>query len=200
MTDGLILASASPTRARLLAMAKLDLVVVALAAVDEGAIKRRFQAAGRTAVDCALALAEAKARDVAERRDRAFVIGADQLLACNGTWFDKPSDLAEARAQLRALRGHAHELVTAVCVVQNRTRLWHTVSRPQLFMREFSDAFLDDYIVAEGAAVLGSVGAYRLEGRGVQLFTRVQGDYFTILGLPLLELLGFLRDRGRVPS
>ena len=200
MTDGLILASASPTRARLLAMAGLDLLVVAPAAVDEGAIKRRFQAAGRTAVDCALALAEAKARDVAERRDRAFVIGADQLLACNGTWFDKPSDLAEARAQLRALRGHAHELVTAVCVVQNRTRLRHTVSRPQLFMREFSDAFLDDYIVAEGAAVLGSVGAYRLEGRGVQLFTRVQGDYFTILGLPLLELLGFLRDRGRVPS
>ena len=74
------------------------------------------------------------------------------------------------------------------------------MSRPRLFMREFSDAFLDDYIVAEGAAVLGSVGAYRLEGRGVQLFTRVEGDYFTILGLPLLELLGFLRDRGRVPS
>ena len=182
----------------MLAMAGLD-VHIAPSAMDEAKIKRSFWVEGRPAADCALALAEAKARSVAGR-DGAFVIGADQLLLCEGRWFDKPADRAAARAQLRALRGRAHELVTAVCVVKNGTRVWHTVSRPQLFMRQFSDAFLDDYLEAEAVAALGSVGAYRLEGRGVQLFSRVEGDYFAILGLPLLELLGFLRHQGQIPT
>jgi septum formation protein len=199
MTEGLILASASPARARLLAMAGLDVEIVP-AVVDEAGIKERFQAEGRNAAECALALAETKALETAGRQDGGFVIGADQLLVCEGLWFDKPCDLAAARAQLRALRGRAHELVTAVCVVKNRTRVWHTVSCPRLFMRQFSDVFLDNYLEAEGTAVLGSVGAYRLEGRGVQLFSQIEGDYFAILGLPLMELLGFLRDRGEVPS
>jgi septum formation protein len=132
--------------------------------------------------------------------DQALVIGADQLLICEGRWFDKPSGLASARAQLQALRGRSHELITALCIVQNRARIWHTVNRPRLFMREFSDAFLDDYLAAEGTAICGSVGAYRLEGKGVQLFEHIEGDYFAILGLPLLELLGFLRNRGEIPS
>ena len=199
MTEELILASASPTRASLLATAGVE-VRVEPAAVDEGAVKQTYRAKGHAAVECALALAEAKARRVAGRHDRAFVIGADQILVCDGLWFDKPSDLGAARAQLKALRGRTHELATAVCVVQNRTRIWHTVKQPHLLMREFSDLFLDNYLAMEEAAVLGTVGAYRLEGRGLQLFERVEGDYFAILGLPLLELLGFLRERGQLAS
>jgi septum formation protein len=199
MTDELILASASPTRARLLATAGL-VVSVEPAAVDEEAVKQTLRAEGHAAVDCALALAELKARGIAKSHSRALVIGADQILVCDGLWFDKPSNLDGAYAQLKALRGRTHRLVTAVCVVQNATRIWHIVSQPQLTMREFSDRFLDDYLAVEGAAVLDSAGAYRLEGRGVQLFERVEGDYFAILGLPLVELLGFLRNRGDIPS
>jgi septum formation protein len=199
LTEELILASASPTRASLLATAGVE-VRVEPAAVDEEAVKQTYRAKGHAAVECALALAEAKARRVAGRHDRAFVIGADQILVCDGLWFDKPSDLGAARAQLKALRGRTHELATAVCVVQNRTRIWHTVKQPHLLMREFSDLFLDNYLAMEEAAVLGTVGAYRLEGRGLQLFERVEGDYFAILGLPLLELLGFLRERGQLAS
>jgi len=199
LTDQLILASASPTRAALLATAGVE-VRVEPAAVDEEAVKQTYRAKGHAAVECALALAEAKACRVAGRHDRAFVIGADQILVCDGLWFDKPSDLGAARAQLKALRGRAHQLATAVCVVQNGTRIWHTVKQPHLLMREFSDIFLDDYLTVEGTAVLGTVGAYRLEGRGVQLFERVEGDHFAILGLPLLELLEFLRECGQLPS
>jgi septum formation protein len=199
LTDQLILASASPTRAALLATAGVE-VRVEPAAVDEEAVKQTYRAKGHAAVECALALAEAKARRVAGRHDRAFVIGADQILVCDGLWFDKPSDLGAARAQLKALRGRTHELATAVCVVQNRTRIWHTVKQPHLTMREFSDLFLEDYLAVEEAAVLGTVGAYRLEGRGVQLFERIEGDYFAILGLPLLELLGFLRECDQLAS
>ena len=199
MIEDLILASASLTRARLITTAGL-VVRVEPAAADEEAVKQTFRAESRAAVDCALALAEAKARRVAERYDRAFVIGADQILVCDGRWFDKPSDLRAARAQLRALRGRTHELATAICVVKDGARMWHTESQSRLTMREFSDTFLDDYLAAEGTAVLGSVGAYRLEGRGIQLFERVEGDHFAILGLPLLELLGFLREFGQLPS
>ena len=199
MTDELILASASPTRARLLATAGL-VVSVEPAAVDEEAVKQTLRAEGHAAVDCALALAELKARGIASLYDQALVIGADQLLICDDRWFDKPSGLASARAQLQALRGRSHELITAICIVHNRARIWHTVNRPRLFMREFSDAFLDDYLAAEGTAICRSVGAYRLEGKGVQLFEHIEGDYFAILGLPLLELLAFLRNRGEIPS
>jgi septum formation protein len=193
----LLLASASAARARLLAAAGL-VFRTEPALVDEASLKQACRAAGRSPVECALALAEAKARQAASRHRLALVIGADQLLVCDGAWFDKPPTLKDARAQLRALRARAHELVTAVCVVRGAARLWQAVSRPSLTMRAYSDAFLDDYLAAEGAQVLGSVGAYRLEGRGLQLFERVEGDYFAILGLPLVELLGFLRDYGAI--
>ena len=198
MREELVLASASPTRARLLAAAGLGFAVEA-AGIDEAAVKRRLAAARASAGDCALALAAEKARAVSHRRPAAFVIGADQLLACGEEWFDKPADLAAARAQLKRLSGKTHELATAVCVTRGDEQLWSHLSRPRLTMRILDDAFLDGYLAAEGEAVLGSVGAYRLEGRGVQLFARIEGDHFAILGLPLLELLGFLRERGMLP-
>ena len=199
MTEGLVLASASAVRARLLAAAGVDFRIEP-AELDETFLKQACRAEGRHAAACALALAEAKARQVAARCGRAVIIGADQLLVCGEAWFDKPADLGEARTQLQALRGRTHELVTAVCAVRGKSRLWHAVSSPRLTMRHFTDAFLDDYIPAEGADVIGSVGAYRLEGRGVQLFEHIEGDYFAILGLPLLELLGFLRMKGLILS
>ncbi len=199
MGERLILASASPARARLLAAAGIDFRAEP-ADVDEAAVKRRCRAAGSSAADCALALAEAKARLIAQRDDRALVIGADQILVCGDAWFDKPVDVAEARSHLRALAGRTHELATAACVVLGGACLWRAVSAPKLRMRRFGDLFLDAYLAAEGPAALGSVGGYRLEGRGVQLFDHIEGDHFSILGLPLLELIGFLRERGVIAS
>jgi septum formation protein len=199
MTENLVLASASTARAGLLAAAGIDFRIEP-AELDEGFLKQACRAQGRGAAECALALAEAKARQVAGRCGRAVVIGADQLLVCGEVWFDKPADLGQARTQLQALRGRTHELVAAVCAVQDGSRIWHAVRRPQLTMRQFTNAFLDDYILAEEADILGSVGAYRLEGRGIQLFEHIEGDYFAILGLPLLELLGFLRTKGMIIS
>jgi septum formation protein len=195
----LILASASLTRGTLLADSGIEFRVEP-AQVDEGAIKFRFKAAGGSPADCALALAGAKAQQIAANHHQALVIGADQILVCGGEWLDKPVGLADARAQLLALRGCTHELLTAACVVRQQAVMWQTVTSVRLTMRNFSDAFLDAYLGAEGSAVLGSVGSYRLEGRGIQLFARIEGDYFAILGLPLLELLGFLRDCGALPS
>jgi len=191
----LVLASASAARAQLLHQAGLSFRVDP-AAIDEGALKRRAREHGNSAAACALALAAAKAEAGSRRNPGALVIGADQMLVAGDDWYDKPPDLAAARQQLQSLRGRTHELVTAVGVAQDGAMLWHAVDRPRLTMREFSDAFLDVYIAAEGETLLGSVGAYRLEGRGVQLFSGISGDYFAVLGLPLLELLGFLRRFG----
>jgi septum formation protein len=193
--ETLILASASTARAALLRAAG-SAFRVEPSAVDEAAIKRAHRAAGHDAHACALALAEAKAATVAAQYPDALVIGADQILVAGDDWFDKPADLDQAAEQLFRLRGRDHVLVTAACVLQGETRLWSAVSMPTLTMRCFGEEFITGYIAAEGEAVLSSVGAYRIEGRGVQLFTRVEGDYFAILGLPLLELLEFLRERG----
>lgn len=199
MSDSLILASASPARARMLAAAGLDFRAEP-AAVDEAALKRTCQAEGAAAADCALTLAEAKARRIAQRHPSALVVGADQILVCDGVWFDKPADLAEARAQLQTLRGRSHELVTAACAVAAGERVWQGLDRPRLLMRAFSEGYLDAYLAAEGEAILASVGAYRIEGRGIQLFDRIEGDHFAVLGLPLLPLLAFLRGRGVIPA
>ena len=192
----LILASASPVRVHLLRSAGIEFAVEP-AAVDEAAIKRRFRAIGRSPADCALALAEEKARTVSQRHKRALVIGADQILVSGRTWFDKPEDLPSVRRQLESLRGCVHVLETAVCAVRDGAYLWSAASAPRLRMHGFADSFLDDYLADEGEALLGSLGGYRLEGRGVQLFEQVEGDYFSVLGLPLVELLGFLRRGGR---
>ncbi len=193
----LVLASASKARGELLRRAGIAFVV-APATVDEDEIKAAFRAERRTAADCAVALAEAKASRVCRRHPGSLIIGADQMLVCESAWLDKPADLAAARAQLGALRGKRHELVSAICVVRDGERLWHFVDRSTLTMRNFSDVFLDDYLAAAGADILDSVGAYRLEAIGVQLFAEIEGGYFAILGLPLLPLLDFLRGHGIV--
>jgi septum formation protein len=198
MTD-LILASGSAIRAEILRRAGVAFTVET-AAVDEAEIKASFRAERRPAVECAIALAEAKAGRVSRRRTGALVIGADQMLVCDGIWHDKPADRAAAREQLLSLRGKRHELVSATCVLRDGERLWHVVERPSLTMRHFSDSFLDAYLETAGDAVLSSVGAYQIEGLGVQLFERIEGDFFAILGLPLLPLLGFLRLHGVVPQ
>jgi septum formation protein len=195
----LVLASASASRAGMLTRAGVPFVKDP-SAVDEDEVKRAMRGEGASADDLAIALAELKARQVGRRHSAALVVGSDQVLVCEDRWFDKPTDRAAARAQLLALRGKTHSLISAVLVLRDGERLWHHVGRARLAMRPFSEAFLDDYLDAAGDAVLGSVGGYQLEGLGAQLFSRVDGDYFTILGMPLLPLLDFLRNHGVVKS
>ncbi|SLN20899.1 Maf family protein [Oceanibacterium hippocampi] len=188
-----VLASASIARARLLSSAGIE-VTRQPAAVDEETIKESFRHSGAAAIDAAQALAELKARKISAREPDALVIGADQILRAGEDWFDKPADRAAARAQLLLLRGREHRLETAVAVARGGTVIWHHRESPKLVMRDFSEQFLDAYLAHAGDAILQSVGAYHLEGIGVQLFGRIEGDYFSILGLPLLALLGFLRQ------
>ena len=190
----LILASRSAARAALLRRARVPFELAATA-VDEAAVKASMLAEGAPARDVADALAELKARRVASRRPDRLVLGADQVLVCDGHLLDKPVDKAAARAQLVALRGRAHQLLSAAVVFEEARPVWRHVGRAELAMRAFSDSFLDRYLEEEGDEVLASVGAYRIEDGGAQLFSRVTGDLFTIMGLPLLELLAFLRTR-----
>ena len=194
-TPRLILASASASRRALLTAAGLYFEAQA-AAIDEGEIKRGARAEGLDADATAVLLADLKAQRIARKQPDALVIGADQLLVCGDTWFDKPVDLADARAHLQALRGRSHTLVTAMVCHRDGQRIWHHLAKPRMTMRPFSDAFLERYLEAEAAALTSTVGAYRLEGLGVQLFDRVEGEHSAILGLPLLPLLGFLRQQG----
>ena len=200
----LVLASSSATRRTLLTRAGVSFEALP-AAVDEAALKEACQAEAIPAEDAAIILAEAKAERIARRVPDALVIGGDQLLVCKmddgaERWFDKPTDMQAARAQLQALRGKTHRLVTATVAWRNGGRIWQDVTIPRLTMRSFSDTFLDAYLAAEGEALLGSVGAYRLEAMGVHLFSRVEGEHSAILGLPLIPLLGFLRGHGVVQS
>ena len=191
----LILASASKARRAVLSGAGLRFET-RVAGVDEAAIKEAAQAEGISADEAALILADAKAERVARSAPDALVIGADQLLVCDGVWFDKPPDMAAARGHLQRLRARRHELVTALVCHRAGQRIWQHVAKPRMTMRDFSDAFLEAYLAVEGEALLSSVGAYRLEGHGAQLFDRIEGDQPAILGMPLLPLLGFLREHG----
>ena len=195
----LVLASASKARRALLEAAGLE-ILTDPAAVDEAAVKESLASEGARAADIALALAELKALRISPRHPGLIVLGADQILVCEGQRFDKPEDLAGARAQLRALEGRRHRLISALVALRDGQRLWHHCGEALLTMRSFSEAFLESYLAAAGPAVLGSVGAYQLEGRGAQLFTQVEGDYFTVLGLPLLPLLDFLRLQGELAA
>lgn len=191
----LILASASPSRRQMLANAGLDFAIE-LSGVDEDEAKRSLLAEKASAQDVAEILAELKAVRVSRRRPEAMVIGADSTLACEDRLFDKPPTMAAAREQLLALRGKTHELCSSVVVAKAGGRLWHHNERARLTMRAFDEAFLDTYLARAGEGITSSVGAYHLEGVGAHLFSRIEGDYFTILGLPLLPLLGFLAGHG----
>jgi septum formation protein len=191
----LILASGSRYRMALLAQAGIVAEAVP-PMVDEVDVKMAALADGVAPEDAAMLLAALKAERVAQKHPEALVIGADQLLVCEGRWFDKPPDLDAARAQLRALRGRTHELVTAVLCQRGGQRLWQHLARPRMTMRSFSDAFLEGYVALEGETLTTTVGAYRVEGPGVQLFDRIEGEHAAIIGLPLLPLLGFLRQHG----
>ena len=197
----LVLASSSTARAALLRAAGLPFAAQP-AAVDEDSLKQAAQAEDIPPADAAVLLADAKAERIARRllRDNtdALVIGADSLLVCEGRWFDKPEGLRGARAQLQALRGRTHELISAVVCWRHGARIWHHAATCRLTMREFSDDLLDAYLAAEGEAVTHSVGAYRMEGLGMHLFRNVTGEHAAILGLPMLPLLDFLRQHGVV--
>jgi septum formation protein len=194
-----VLASASAARAQLLRAAGVTLTIDP-AAIDEDEVKTSLRQSGADGAAVAESLAELKALRIARRHPAALVIGADQVLQQGAELHDKPPDLAAARQQLRALRGRTHELISAVVVVRDGVRLWHHVGRARLTMRAFTDRFLEQYLTDAGDEALGSVGAYRLEGKGVQLFQRIEGDYFTILGLPLLPVVDYLREQGALPS
>ena len=187
----LTLASGSRVRAELMRKAGLEFDVV-VSGVDEDAIKADHRGTPDT---LALKLAEAKARTVARN---GLVVGADQLLVCEGTLFDKPRDIAEARENLKKFRGRTHALVSGTVLLDDGAPVWSLSEQVSLTMRTFSDEFLEAYLLEVGDEVLKSVGCYQLEGPGVQLFEAVDGDYFAILGLPLVPLLGALRARSAV--
>ena len=191
----LVLASASSARARLLRRAGLRFVRDC-AAVDESAVKAAATENNAPVTATAAALAEAKAMTVSQRHPGAYIIGADQILECDGEWFDKPADYDAVLKTLESLRNRTHQLVSAVVVVCDGVRVWQEVETARLTMRPFTDRFLRSYMDEAGSDVLETVGAYRLEGIGVQLFSRIDGSFFTILGLPLLPLLEFLRRDG----
>ncbi len=188
----LILASTSRTRQDMLRAAGLGFTALP-SGVDEAALKADF--AGPTA-ELAQALARAKACPVARAHPAALTLGADQLLVQEGRIFDKPATLAEAAAQLRVFSGCSHQLVTAACLYRGDELVWSGTEVAVLHVRPLSEAFIARYLAAEREAVLASVGAYRLEGLGAQLFSRLEGDHFTILGLPLLPVLAALRALG----
>jgi septum formation protein len=197
--EPLVLASGSATRARLLRDAGVQ-IVVDPPSVDEEEVKQAFRADGAAPDEAAEALADLKARRITSRHPGRLVLGADQMLECEGEWFDKPADRAAAGAQLACLAGRTHRLVSAAVVHLDGQRIWHRIEAARLTMRPLGSAFLSAYLDAVGDDVLGSVGAYRVEGLGAQLFARIEGDHFTIQGLPLLPLLGFLRQRGALPE
>lgn len=192
-TPRLLLASQSQARAGLLRRAGLVFETVP-AHIDETTIKQAALEEGASPQAAAETLALLKAQRISRGQPEALIIGADQLLVCDGDWFDKPNTMAEAERQLRTLRGKRHTLVTSVVCVRNDQRVWAHTSFAHLTMRAFSETFLKDYLERENDALCASVGAYRLEGFGVHLFDAIEGDDSTILGLPILPLLGFLRQ------
>ena len=195
----LILASTSSTRARLLAAAGVTHTSVN-PGLDEGPLRAEFQRQGHSAREIAQRLAREKAFALSSRLPGQVIVGADQLLVQNGELFSKPCNLEDAARQLHALRGHSHSLISAAALVRDGQVLAEPCTEARLTMRAFSDAFLEAYLRTEGDAILGCVGCYHLEGLGAQLFSAIEGDYFTVLGLPLFELLASLRELGMLQT
>lgn len=199
MSEPLVLASGSATRAGLLRAAGLDAETVP-PKVDEESLKAALLAEGASARDVADALAEMKAARVSGRRPEALVLGCDQTLSCDGRLFSKPATPEEALEQLRTLMGRTHTLHSAAVIYTHEQPIWRHVSEARLTMGRMSEEWLGGYLRRNWESVRGSVGAYRIEEEGVRLFTHIEGDHFTILGLPLLPLLSFLTRRGSLSS
>ncbi|MGB0844189.1 MAG: Maf family protein [Alphaproteobacteria bacterium] len=200
---------ASQSKARISMLENAGLSVKAFPAfIDEDAIKQALRAEKASTARAAELLAELKAQkivraigsDPAMAEESVFVIGADQMLVCGDVWFDKPPDMDHAAAQLTALSGKTHQLVSSVVVFKDGERIWHHTDKATLAMRALSPEFIETYLTRCGKGVLGSVGAYHLEGLGAQLFNAVEGDFFTVLGMPLLPLLNILRTHGVMKS
>lgn len=194
MSTALILASGSASRRALLEGAGLE-VDTLKPFLDEETAKIGMRADGMGIGDQAMRLAELKALKISTQ-NAGLVIGGDQILALGETAFDKPADMAGARTHLEKLSGHAHTLETAIVIAEEGQIVWRHLARPKLTMRPLSDGFITDYLEIMGEDLLTTVGAYKLESLGSQLFTKIEGDYFSILGLPLLPLLDYLRMRG----
>jgi septum formation protein len=197
MAERIILASGSPFRRKLLENAGINFDVVP-ASVDERAVEATLEGSGASPEDVALVLAEAKALDVSAKNAGAIVIGSDQTLSLDDTIFHKPADMEEARRHLLKLSGNTHHLNSAVVLTRNGETLWRHVAIARLTMRKLEPGFIGRYLSRVGDKALSSVGAYQVEGEGIQLFEEIEGDYFTIVGLPLLPLLSALRDRGTI--
>jgi len=196
---GLVLASGSTTRVRLLTAAGIAFDAVS-PHVDEDAVKDSLLAERAPPRDIADALAALKASKVSNAHPDAFVIGADLVLVFQGELISKCADRESARRLLRRLGGHTHELIAAVVVAKDGSVVWRHVARAELTVRKLSDEFLDAYLDAEGDEILSSVGCYHLERRGIQLFSSIIGDYFTVLGLPMVPLLNALHELRAIPQ
>ncbi len=194
----IILASGSPFRKQLMEAAGLAFTAEP-ARIDEREIEAPLVAGGASPEAVATALAKAKAEDVARRNPQAFVIGSDQVMSMDGRLFHKCTSVEMAREQLRSMRGKTHRLSSAISIVRNGEEIWRHISVADLTFRRFTDSFLASYIANAGEKVLLTVGAYSYEGLGQQLFEKVEGDFFTIIGLPMLPLLAALRDLTIIP-
>lgn len=187
-----VLASQSASRRAMLEKAGVP-VLIDPARIDEDELTAGMRAEGLKALEVAEALAELKAQRVSPKHKGMIVLGCDQMLECEGQWFVKPETRAKAKAQLQALSGKTHELVSCVVAVRDNARLWHKTESAKVTLRPLSDEFIDAYLDAAGEPVLHCAGTYQIEAMGPQLFARMAGDFFTIQGLPLLPLLEFLR-------
>lgn len=193
----LILASKSPVRAKILENAGLRFLVIS-AQIDERSVEAPLLKAGSNPADIAQILALAKAEDVSKKNPEAYVIGCDQVLSFEDQLLHKVNDMEAARRRLLDLSGKTHHLETAICLVRNGRTMWSHIERATITMRKYSPEFVGRHLARVGEGVLASVGAYQFEGVGVQLFEQVEGDFFTILGLPLLPLLTQLRFFGAI--
>ncbi|MFI0846706.1 Maf-like protein [Mesorhizobium sp. IMUNJ 23232] len=197
MTKPFVLASSSPFRKTMLANAGLDFTAIA-AEIDERAVEAPLAGSGATPEEVAEILAVAKATEVSERHPGALVLGCDQTLSLGDRLFHKPRDMEDARRHLLALSGKTHHLNSAAVLLRDGDVVWRTVSVARLTMRTLDPAYIGQHLARVGQKALQSVGAYQIEGEGIQLFDKIEGDYFTIVGLPLLPVLAALRDLGAI--